>query len=147
MKFIRQPDIVKEISSMTLSTNKRMLAVCERHRQDNSTYITMYDVKNVFKQGASFKEKMRINVIDLFPPGLFTGGVTGAGKDSSALHTNANSFVGGGGAHKHVLSLRFSQDSKYLGILVSSDPNGNSDVKALIFSWIEPSGKDSKHHQ
>lgn len=53
---------------------------------------------------------MRINVIDLFPPGLFTGGVTGAGKDNSALHTNANSFVGGGsgGPHKHILSLRFS---------------------------------------
>lgn len=66
----------------------------------------MYDIKNVFKQGASFKEKMRINVQDLFPPGLFTGGATGAPKDSSALHTNANSFVGG--AHKHVLSLRFS---------------------------------------
>lgn len=106
MKFIRQPDIVKEISSLTLSPNKRMLAVCERHRQDNSTYITMYDIKNIFKQGTSFKEKMRINIIDLFPPGLFTGGA-GAGKDNSALHTNANSFVGGG-SHKHILSLRFS---------------------------------------
>ena len=105
----------------------------------------MYDIKNIFKQGSSFKEKMRINILDLFPPGLFTGGA-GAAKDSSALHTNANSFVGGG-SHKHILSLRFSQDSKYLGLLVSSDPNGNSDVKALIFSWIEPSSKDSKHHQ
>jgi hypothetical protein len=109
MKFIRQPDIVKEISSLTLSTNKRVLAVCERHRQDNSTYITIYeDVKNVFKQGASYKEKSRINVVDLFPPGLFTGGGPGAGKDNSALHTNANSFVGSGGAHKHIISLRFS---------------------------------------
>ncbi len=53
---------------------------------------------------------MRFNIIELFPPGLFTGGATGGGKDNSALHTNANSFVGGGngGAHKHILSLRFS---------------------------------------
>lgn len=73
MKFIKQSDIVKEISSLTLSTNKRILAVCEKHRQDNSTYIALYDIKNVFKQ-AHFKEKQRINVLDLFPPGLFTGG-------------------------------------------------------------------------
>ena len=74
MKFIKQSDIVKEISSITLSTNKRMMAVCERHRQDNSTYIAMYDVKNIFKQGgANFKEKSRFNVLDLYPPGLFTG--------------------------------------------------------------------------
>ena len=73
MKFIRQPDVVKEISSLTLSTNKRILAVCERHRQDNSTYIALYDIKNVFKPG-NFKEKQRINVLDLFPSGLFTGG-------------------------------------------------------------------------
>jgi hypothetical protein len=84
MKFIKQPDNVKEISSITLSNNKRMMAVCERHRQDNSTYITMYDVKNIFKQGggvggggsgssSTFKEKSRINVLDLYPPGLFTG--------------------------------------------------------------------------
>jgi hypothetical protein len=144
MKFIRQPDIVKEISSLTLSPNKRMLAVCEKHRQDNSTFITMYDIKNIFKQGSSFKEKMRINVQELFPPGLFTGGANVTGKDNSALNSNTNSFVGG--AHKHILSLRFSADSKYLGLLVSSDPNGNSDVKALIFSWIEPTGKDNKHH-
>lgn len=44
----------------------------------------MYDVKNIFKQGggvggggsgssSTFKEKSRINVLDLYPPGLFTG--------------------------------------------------------------------------
>jgi hypothetical protein len=53
MKFIRQPDIVKEISSLTLSTNKKMLAVCERHRQDNSTYITLYDIKKFLDKGTS----------------------------------------------------------------------------------------------
>ncbi len=34
-----------------------------------------------------------------------------------------------------------------MGLLVSSDPNGNSDVKALIYSWIEPLGKESKNQQ
>lgn len=42
-----------------------------------------------------------------------------------------------------MLSLRFSQDSKYLGILVSSDPQGNGDVKAFIYSWIDPVGKEN----
>ena len=46
-------------------------------------------------------------------------------------------------AQKHVVSLRFTQDSKYLGILISSDPNGCSDIKAFIYSWIEPIGKES----
>lgn len=61
MKFIKQPDIVKEITSITLSTNKKIMAVCERHRQDNSTHVAIYDVKNIFKQGggnsSTFKEK------------------------------------------------------------------------------------------
>lgn len=85
-------------------------------------------------------------MLDLFPAGVFTGQAgTGGGKDNSTHHTNTNSFASGG-VHKHVISLRFSQDSKYLGLLVSSDPNGNSDVKAFIFSWIEPTGKESKNH-
>jgi hypothetical protein len=53
MKFIRQPDVVKEISSLTLSASKKILAVCERHRQDNSTYITLYERKKIQEKGAS----------------------------------------------------------------------------------------------
>jgi hypothetical protein len=71
MKFIKQHDIVKEITSMILSPNKRFLAVCERHRNENSTFIAIYDVKNLFKTTA-FKERMKLNVADLFPAGAFT---------------------------------------------------------------------------
>lgn len=121
---------------MTLSHNKQILAVCERHRGDPSTYIVIYNIKSLFKQGL-FKERLRINVTDLYPPGVISGA-----KDLSAHHS-----VHHGGtfspAQKFVISLRFSQDFKFIGVLVSSDPNGNGDVKAFVFQWIEPTGKDS----
>lgn len=73
MKFIKQAENVREISSMTLSPNKRFLAVCERHSGDPTTYIALYDITTLFK-GHSFKEKVRINVSDLYPPGMFAAG-------------------------------------------------------------------------
>ena len=73
MKFIRQPDYVKDILSMTLSPNKRFLAVCEKHKNDPTSYITIYDIKTVFKTQA-YKERMRLNVADLFPAGVFSTG-------------------------------------------------------------------------
>lgn len=36
----------------------------------------MYDIKTLFKQ-TTFKEKLRINVGDIFPPGAFTGNSKG----------------------------------------------------------------------
>jgi len=80
MKFIKQQENVKEISSITLSPNKRFLAVCERHRGDPTTYIALYDIKLLFKQGGvgashgGFKERLRINVAELYPPGMFAAG-------------------------------------------------------------------------
>jgi len=85
MKFIRQPDIVKEITSLKLSPNKRFLAVCERHKNDPSAYIAIYDIKTVFKTQA-YKERMRLNISDLFPPGTFGIGVTGQAKDIGSHH-------------------------------------------------------------
>jgi hypothetical protein len=70
MKFIRQAENVREITSLTLSPNKRFLAVCERHRGDPTTYVALYDIKTLFK-GHQFKERLRINVADLYPPGMF----------------------------------------------------------------------------
>jgi 6-phosphogluconolactonase (cycloisomerase 2 family) len=49
MKFIKQPEYVREISSMTISPKKQFLCVCERHKNDSSTYIAIYDIKNLFK--------------------------------------------------------------------------------------------------
>lgn len=50
MKFIKQGDSVKEITSITLSPNKRFMAVCERQRGEPNTFIVLYDVKSLFKQ-------------------------------------------------------------------------------------------------
>jgi len=50
----------------------------------------------------------------------------------------------GGAPPRHIISIKFSHDSKYLGLLVSSDPHGNADVKAIVYSWIEPTGKERK---
>ena len=144
MKFIKQPDQVKEITSMKLSPNKRFLAVCERHKNDSTSYITIYDIKTVFKSQA-FKERLRLNVADLFPPGSF--GLGGPqSKDLTSHHTHHGATAGGHSNNKYIISLRFSSDSKYLGLLVSNDPQGNGDVKALVYSWIEPNGKESKHN-
>lgn len=46
MKFIKQPDNLKEITAMSLSPNKRFLAVCERHKNDVNAYLSFYDMKN-----------------------------------------------------------------------------------------------------
>ena len=131
---------------MILSPNKRFLAVCERHKNDPTSYITIYDIKTVFKSQA-FKERMRLNVADLFPAGVFSTGPTGTGKDLQSHHTiGAHHQSSAPSNQKYIISLRFSADSKYLGLLVSNDPNGNGDVKALVYSWIEPNGKESKHN-
>lgn len=99
MKFIKQQENVKEISSLTLSPNKRFLAVCERHRGDPTTYIALYDIKLLFKQGGvggshGFKERLRINVAELYPPGMFAGGqakdLGGVGHHSHNLTTFAS---------------------------------------------------------
>jgi hypothetical protein len=106
---------------MILSPNKRFLAVTERHKNDSTTYIAIYDIKTVFKSQA-YKERLRLNVADLFPPGAFGLGAT---KDLSTHHTigGAHHTTGSGNSsQKHVISLRFSADSKYLGLLVSNDP-------------------------
>ncbi len=67
MKFIKQGDQVKEITSITLSPNKRFMAVCERQKGELNTFIVLYDVKMLFKQQGS-KEKLRLNVGDLYAP-------------------------------------------------------------------------------
>lgn len=34
---------------MTLSPNKRFLAVCEKHKNDVNAYVSFYDMKQNFK--------------------------------------------------------------------------------------------------
>lgn len=94
----------------------------------------IYDIKTLFKTQGS-KEKLRLNVGDLYT--ALTG--PGIQKEYSQHHLHG----GVTSTQKHVISLRFSSDSNKMGILISSDPTGNSgDVKAFIYSWIEPIGKE-----
>ena len=48
MKFIRQHDNLKEITSLSLSPNNKFLASCETQRDDKSAYLTFYDMKSTF---------------------------------------------------------------------------------------------------
>ena len=48
---------------MTLSPNKRFLAICERHKNDPNAYLSIYDMKTNFKQ-----IKQSINVCELISP-------------------------------------------------------------------------------
>jgi hypothetical protein len=64
MKFIKQAETLKEITAMTLSPNKRFLAVCERHKNDFNAYLSFYDMKN-----NSYKQfKASINVSEMVSP-------------------------------------------------------------------------------
>ena len=47
MRFLRQSDSVREITSLNISTNKRYLAVCEKRHGDNNAHISFYDIKNL----------------------------------------------------------------------------------------------------
>ena len=45
MSFIRQPEYVREIMGLYISTgnSRKNLAVVEKHVRDNSTYVSFYD--------------------------------------------------------------------------------------------------------
>ncbi len=63
MKFIKQADTLKEVTAMALSPNWRFLAVCERHWNNLSAFISIYDMKT-----ADFKvEKSKLNVCETEP--------------------------------------------------------------------------------
>mmetsp|Transcript_2941 Transcript_2941/g.2776 ORF Transcript_2941/g.2776 Transcript_2941/m.2776 type:complete len:99 (+) Transcript_2941:183-479(+) len=70
MLFIKQSDQIKEITAMRLSPNKRFLAVCEKHKNDSSAYLSIYDVKrDDNRKSLSIKQiKNSINVVDLVTP-------------------------------------------------------------------------------
>ena len=58
MKFIKQQDQIKEITCMCLSPNKKFLAVCERHKNDQNAYISFYDMR-----GSGYKpHKQSVNI-------------------------------------------------------------------------------------
>lgn len=63
MKFIRQSETIKEVTAMAMSPNKKFLAVCEKHKNDFSAYITFYDMKNPLFTNV----KSHINVCDSTP--------------------------------------------------------------------------------
>jgi hypothetical protein len=63
MRFIKQPDNLKEVTAMSLSPNRRFLAVCERQYNHLSAFISIYDMKT-----PDFKiEKNRLSVCDTVP--------------------------------------------------------------------------------
>lgn len=73
---------------MTLSPNKRFLAVCERQKNDFSAYITFYDMKSGFRQ---IKQSINVNEIITPFPSSNQYATQSTVKDSSQLAgQNAN---------------------------------------------------------
>jgi len=92
MKFIKQPESLKEITAMSLSPNKRFLAVCERHKNDTDAYLSFYDMKSNFKQ-----IKQSINVCELITPFPTQANYTSAGaKDTQHGATSPQQQPEGG---------------------------------------------------
>lgn len=114
MTFIRQPDQVKEITGLTLSTNRRYLAVNEKRVTDLHAHVTLYDLK---QQVTNPKFLKTINISEMVCGQLNR---QPGGKDDEANQ-------------KYVASLSFSKDNKYLGILISDK---NLDTRAIIYEWI-----------
>ena len=70
MLFIKQSEEIKEISAMSLSPNKRFLAVCEKHKTDTNAYLSFYDIKrDEGKKTLIIKQiKNSINISELVNP-------------------------------------------------------------------------------
>jgi hypothetical protein len=45
MKFIKLSEKLKEITAVSISPNKKFLAVCETQRDDRAAYVSFYDLK------------------------------------------------------------------------------------------------------
>ncbi len=63
MRFIKQPETLREITAMAISPNRRFLAICERHRDNLSAFISFYDMKSPDNS----KVENRINVSEAQP--------------------------------------------------------------------------------
>lgn len=136
---------------MTLSPNKRFLAVCERHKNDTNAYVSFYDMKQNFKQ-----IKQSINITELVSPFPSTNSQSynsAQQKDQSHIASsqiqspnqntnllgNSSYAVGGSQAHtasqKTIISLGFSNDSKYVAMIVTD----GVDSKAVAYDWFHKS--------
>jgi len=49
MWFLRQPDFVKEITGLNLSTNRKYLAVNEEQYNDKNAYVSFWNINNLEK--------------------------------------------------------------------------------------------------
>ena len=111
---------------MTLSPNKRFLAVCERHKNDHNAYLSFYDMKSGFRH-----IKQSLNISELITPFPSSNQYVNqsAGKDASHIVTQSGANMP---AQRVIVSLKFSQDSKYVAFIVTD----GVDCKAVAYDWF-----------
>lgn len=116
MTFLNPAENVKEITGLTLSQNRKYLAVHENHLNDYHAWITVYQ----FISKASDPKLIKsINFSEL---------VYGNLKIKDNQDKASEEFD----PQKNIVSLSFSKDNKYMAVLLS---DASKDTRALIYDW------------
>jgi hypothetical protein len=119
MNYIMQPNHIKEVMGLTLSTNRRYLAVHEQRHNDLHCYVSFYDLK----VPANPKFMKSVNISELVYGSLKQRGGGDELSPAGTLESNC----------KHIISLAFSKDNKHLAAVVSDK---NKDTRAVIYDWF-----------
>jgi len=134
MRFIRNPPSLKEITSLALSPNKRFLAVAEKHKGDPNPYLSFYDMKSV-----QFKQiKGMVSLADQLTPIVQNPKEAGQSNLSTSQIQHQSSSTKNVlpaqalSTNKQILSLAFSNDSKYLAFIYAE----GADSKAVALEWF-----------
>ena len=122
---------------MTISTqnnqnshlSRRYLAVCEKRYFDHHAYISFYDFKNVdFKKNNLAPKYLKtVNISEFVYQAIYKKSSNHHSKDFETKQAEEEQ------PQKHIISLSFSKDNKYLAIILSDK---NLDTKACIYDWL-----------
>lgn len=150
MNFIEMREDVREIMGIYMSTGRRYMAVTLRLIHDTSPYVVIYELKNLNTMKTPKSDL--INVLDI---AYGTSSRNAASRNAERLTYNnvPVSLIGDevwNPTLKEIKSLAFSEDDRYLGILLSDrfyDQNGNLaanhdklESRAIVCEWAR--GKD-----
>ena len=125
MSFIRQPEYIREIMGLYISTgnSRKYLAVVEKHVRDNSSYVSFYDKINNEKI-SSLQPKCTLNFTEIMY------GVS-KNKDQNVDASKANDDIPEA-PKREIISLNFSKDGKLVVVLMSDQ---YLDTKVCVYDW------------
>lgn len=156
MKFIRQPDEVKEIISLTISTGgmRRYLASVERQVHNNCLWVSIHDLKNVAAAQSKAPKTFNLSEIAFGSGSKYGARNLGGGHGGEAHHGHGPAKpqqqlglpVGLFGlekerpdpAQKTIASLAFSQDNKHLAFVITDmypELKNTIETRVVIYEW------------